>query len=269
MIKNIYIPSPHIIIDIIKETEIESTYKFKIDKSTFKHPSYGQFYEVSLPMIGEAPISVSNFEDDYVDLTIRKVGTLTNAIHCLKKGDVVYLRGPYGNSFPVDLLTDRHLVIAAGGCGLSPVRSVINYFYKNIEKLSKFEVLMGFKTINDLLFKYDIEKWEQKFKSLITLDQSCELWQGKPVGLITDYVGQVDFSDKDNMSVIIVGPPIMIKFTAEKFIASGIKKENIIVSLERNMSCGVGKCGHCKIDSTYICCDGPIFTYDQAERLID
>ncbi|MBF0206906.1 MAG: anaerobic sulfite reductase subunit AsrB [Oligoflexia bacterium] len=264
---NIFIPVPHKIMDIITETEIDKTYRLNLNVAGL--PSYGQFYEVSLPKIGEAPISVSDFEKDWIDLTIRKIGTLTNCIHSLKIGDVLYLRGPYGNFFPVDSFAGKHLVIAAGGCGLAPVRSVINYFYRNLEKLAKFELLMGFKTINDLLFKYDIDRWEKKFKSIITLDHGCDLWADRPVGLITDYVGQVDFSDKENICVIIVGPPVMIKFTADKFVAAGIKKENIIVSMERRMSCGVGKCGHCKIDSTYICCDGPVFTYERAERFID
>ncbi len=263
--KNIYLPKPCPILEITLETSVEKTFKFKVDRP----PSFGQFYEVSLPLVGEAPISVSDFGLDWIELTIRRVGSLTEEIHKLNIGDNVFLRGPYGNTFPVDSFKGKHLVAVAGGCGLSPIRSVINYFYQHLDSLAHFEVLMGFKTPTDIMFKRDIEKWEKKFRSIITVDQGCDIWQGKNVGLVTDYVKHIDFSHKENMVVVIVGPPIMIKFTAERFVSMGIPKKDIIVSLERRMSCGLGKCGHCKIDSTYICCDGPVFTYDQAEKMID
>lgn len=171
-------------------------------------------------------------------------------------------------SFDVDVYKGKELIIAAGGTGLAPVKGVIEYFTNNINNVKNLNVLCGFKSPEDILFKEDIENWRKNIEVILTVDNAEEDYKGN-VGLITKYVDKVDIKKIEEANVIIVGPPIMMKFTVQEFLKKGIRQENIWVSYERKMCCGVGKCGHCKIDDTYICLDGPVFNYTQAKRLID
>ena len=135
--------------------------------------------------------------------------------------------------------------------------------------MDKLDLLFGFKTPDDILFRQDIDRWKSRFDTILTVDDACGIWEGECVGLITEYVKNIQFSDNDKMVIVIVGPPVMIKFTAAEFIMLGVSAERIIVSMERRMSCGLGKCGHCKIGEHYICLDGPVFRYNDAIKLID
>ncbi|SJZ56797.1 anaerobic sulfite reductase subunit AsrB [Selenihalanaerobacter shriftii] len=264
MSNNPYLPEHAEVIDIIQETDVE--YTFRLD--TELEPTFGQFLEVSIPGYGEAPISVSDFGDGWLDLTIRRVGKLTDKIHELKIGDHLGIRGPYGNGFPIDKFKNKDLVIAAGGTGLAPVRSMINYFYNNLDDLKQFNLLTGFKNSESILFKRDIDNWKESIDLLITVDEGTEKWEGN-TGLITEYVPQIEISAVSDMEVVVVGPPIMMKYTVKEFKKLGIPEEQIWVSYERKMHCGLGKCGHCKIDDTYICLEGPVFNYSEAKELID
>lgn len=228
----------------------------------------GQFFEISIPKYGEAPISVSAIGEHYLDFTIRKVGTVTDAIFSLKPGDSMFLRGPYGNGFERLLYKERELIIAAGGTGLAPVKGVIDYFAVNPEELEGFTLVTGFKSPDDILFRENMEEWKKSVYLILTVDNAQEGYKGN-TGLITKYIPDIQIKNVDNTSVIVVGPPIMMKFTVAEFLKRGISEENIWVSYERRMSCGLGKCGHCKIDDTYICLDGPVFNYSKAKYLID
>ncbi|MBN2065089.1 MAG: anaerobic sulfite reductase subunit AsrB [Sedimentisphaerales bacterium] len=258
-------PRPYRLLSIKKESFTECTFRLECDHT----PVIGQFYEVSLPRVGEMPISISGIGSGWLDMTIRAVGHVSTAVHTLKPGDNIFLRGPYGNGFPMAEMEGKHIIIAAGGCGVSPIRPIIEHFYNHPEKITAMDLLFGFKDPSLVLFNQDIDRWKEKFNTIITVDQSCSTWEGKNVGLITEYVKQVKIPDFQNMEVIIVGPPIMMKFTAQEFIKHGVASERIIVSMERRMSCGVGKCGHCKVGDKYVCLDGPVFRYDQAQLLID
>ncbi|MCX7920897.1 MAG: anaerobic sulfite reductase subunit AsrB [Clostridia bacterium] len=264
MHNNPYLPQKMRILDVYPQTDIDITYKVECDIK----PENGQFVQVSLPRIGEVPISVSDFGDGYMEMTIRKVGKVTNEIYNLQKGDNLFLRGPYGKGFPIENYRGKHLIIAAGGTGLAPVKSVINYFYRNAHEVKNFDILAGFKTPQDILFKDEIDLWRSKFNVLLTVDNANEGWEGH-LGLITKYVPEIEIRDLENVEVVIVGPPIMMKFTAQEFLKLGVPKHKIWVSFERNMSCAIGKCGHCKIDETYVCLEGPVFNYTKAEKLID
>lgn len=261
---NPYMMEPVEIIDIIQETDIEYTFRLASDIE----PNFGQFLEVSIPGYGEAPISVSDFGDGWLDLTIRRVGRLTDRIHELKVGDKLFVRGPYGNGFPVDKYKDKHLVIAAGGTGLAPVRSIINYLESNPEQVKKLDLLMGFKNPESMLFERDIKKWEQKFNLILTVDQADANWDHNE-GLITEYVNDIELDNKENLEIVVVGPPVMMKFTTQEFIKHDIPEDKLWVSYERKMHCGIGKCGHCKIEDTYICLEGPVFNYTEAKNLQD
>ncbi|NFS28376.1 anaerobic sulfite reductase subunit B [Clostridium botulinum] len=264
MSKNEYIPFLSEIKEVIKHTDIE--YTFRMEFCGDVKP--GQFFEVSLPKFGEAPISVSGIGENTVDLTIRKVGKVTNEIFNNYVGDKLYLRGPYGNGFDVNEYKGKDLIIVAGGTGLSPVKGVVDYFSNNIEEVNSFTLISGFKSPKDILFKSDIKDWNDKINLTITVDNADENYDGK-VGLVTKYIPELDIKDLNNVAVIVVGPPMMMKFTVAEFLKLGIEENNIWISQERKMCCGIGKCGHCKIDDTYICLDGPVFNYSKGKSLLD
>ena len=265
MVKNNYLPFRAKILEKLKQTEIDWTYRLECQTK----PVFGQFMEVSIPGVGECPISISDFGDGYIEMTIHKVGKVTEGIDRLDKEDYLYLRGPYGHGFPVEDFHNKHLIIAAGGTGLAPVKSVINYFYANQELLKEFDILSGFKTPSDILFKSDLAKWSQVFKVVVTVDKADGMETDVAIGLITNLVPDLQIPSLEDTRVIIVGPPIMMKYTALEFLRRGIAKENIWVSFERKMSCGLGKCGHCKIDETYVCLEGPVFNFIKAQTLLD
>ncbi len=261
---NPYMTYPARIKKIKKHTDID--YTFYIEKIV--DVKEGQFLQVSIPKSGEAPISVSSFNEDTIELTIRKVGQVTDEIFNKSIGDNIYLRGPYGNYFKPEDYYTRDLLVISGGTGLAPVKGLINYFYENMDRLGSFKLISGFKSSKDILFKEDFKRWEDRIDCILTIDREEDNWDGY-VGFVTDYVKELDIKDLDNLRVIMVGPPPMMKFTGLELKKLGVGDENITVSFERKMSCGLGKCGHCRIDETYVCLEGPIFNYKEAKKLID
>ena len=261
---NEYVPFLSEIKDVLQHTDIEYTFRM-----AFNGPvKPGQFFEVSLPKYGEAPISVSGIGDGMVDLTIRRVGKVTNEIFNNYVGDRLFLRGPYGNGFDLNLYKGRELLIVAGGTGLSPVKAVIDYFCDHPDEVASFTLITGFKTTKDILFRQDIEHWQKTANVILTVDCADEdVWCN--VGLVTEYIPKVHFKNMANASAIIVGPPIMMKYAVMGVQKLGMEDSNIWVSYERKMCCGIGKCGHCKMDDTYICLDGPVFNYTRAKNLRD
>ena len=264
MMKNEYIPQLSTIREVIKHTDLEYTFRMEF-KGDVKP---GQFFEISLPKYGEAPISVSGISEDTVDFTIRRVGKVTNEIFENYAGDQLFIRGPYGNGFDVENYKGKELVIIAGGTGLSPVRGVVNYFADHPEEAKSATLIAGFKSPKDVLFKEDFVYWKDRMNVIKTVDGAPEGYDG-PVGMVTKYIPDLKFEDIKNSAFICVGPPIMIKFTVMEILKLGVPEENIWISHERKMCCGIGKCGHCKIGSTYVCLDGPVFNYVEGKELID
>lgn len=261
---NPYLPETYKILNIVKETDIDWTFKVEFNKDVIG----GQFVQISLPGVGEAPISISGFDDKSIDLTIRKVGKLTDQIFNANVGDSVYMRGPYGNGFNPEIFKGKDLAFITGGTGLAPVKSTINYFVENSDEVDNLEIMCGFKSSKDTLFNDTLDGWNEKANLFVTIDKPEENWN-KLDGLITTHIDKLDLKKAEEKVVIVVGPPIMMKFTTLELIKHGIKKENIWVSFERKMSCGIGKCGHCKIDETYVCLEGPVFNYVKAQELLD
>jgi anaerobic sulfite reductase subunit B len=251
------------ILDITPETAIDSTYTLAWDKPV----KPGQFLQLSIPGVGEAPISVSDFEPGKLFMTIRKVGRLTNAIFRLQAGDSLYARGPYGNGFTYSDYFHSHLKVIAGGTGLAPVKKVIKNFIGS-DQVASLEVLLGFKTPDDILFKDEVQAWVDSGVATLTVDSGDEKWRGN-TGLITRYIPSLNLDHREDSKFIVVGPPIMNKFATQELLQLKIPAASIWVSFERNMSCGIGKCGHCKIDETYVCLEGPVFRYTQAQNLLD
>ncbi|WP_029488118.1 anaerobic sulfite reductase subunit AsrB [Epulopiscium sp. 'N.t. morphotype B'] len=264
MAMNNYIPFESQILEVIKHTEIEYTFRMSYDGDEV---TPGQFFEVSLPKFGEAPISVSGIGAGYVDLTIRKVGKVTNEIFEHYTGDSLKLRGPYGNGFYIENFQDKELVVIAGGTGLSPVKGVIDYFAAHSDQAKKITLIVGFRSPDDILFKKDLERWNKNINVILTLDTAPE---GKyKTGFVTQYIPDLKFDNKANAAVIVVGPPMMMKFSVKGVLDLGIAPEQIWVSYERRMCCGLGKCGHCRINEEYICLSGPVYNYVDAKNLVD
>lgn len=261
---NEYLPFLSEIKEVIRHTEIE--YTFRMAYAGEVKP--GQFFEVSIPKYGEAPISVSGIGEGTVDLTIRRVGKVTNEIFENYAGDSLFMRGPYGNGFDVENYKGKEIVVIAGGTGLSPVKGVVDYFAGHPREAESMMLIAGFKSPLDVLFRTDFEKWLERIKVILTVDSAPEDYEG-PVGMVTKYIPELPIVNPQNTVFITVGPPVMIKFVAAEILKRGIEEKNIWISNERKMCCGIGKCGHCKIGETYICLDGPVFNYVDGKNLID
>lgn len=262
--QNDYIPFVSQIKEVIQHTNIEYTFRM-----AYTGPAKpGQFFQVSIPKYGEAPISVSGIGPDFVDLTIRRVGKVTDEVFERYVGDSLFLRGPYGNGFDVNLYKGRDLVVIAGGTGLSPVRGVVDYFARHRDEVKSLTLISGFKTPKDILFSNDLARWKSSMDVILTVDCSEEDTACQ-IGLVTEYIPQLKLDDKQNTSAIVVGPPAMMRFSVQGLLSIGIPQENIWISQERKMCCGLGKCGHCKIGDVYVCLDGPVFNYTKGKTFID
>lgn len=264
MIQNDYIPFSSQILAVIRHTEIE--YTFRMEYQGKVKP--GQFFEVSIPKYGEAPISVSGIGERYIDLTIRRVGKVTDEVFEHYVGDKLWLRGPYGNGFAVEDYAGKDLIIIAGGTGLSPVRGVVDYFAHHADERGRMTLLAGFKTVQDILFQEDLKRWQDAMDVILTVDSADEPIPCR-VGLVTQYIPDIPLGEISKTAAIVVGPPAMMRFSVQGLLQLGLPEENIWISQERKMCCGLGKCGHCKVGDTYICLDGPVFNYTKGKDLID
>jgi sulfite reductase subunit B len=229
----------------------------------------GQFIEVSIFGVGEAPISIcsSPTQEDSFELCVRKAGNLTGALHKLEAGAAVGVRGPYGNGFDVDAMRGADVLFVAGGLGLAPARSVIKYVLDRRRDYGKVTILYGAKNPTEQLFREDLAEWDNRpdCDFHMSVDRADESWKGN-VGVITTLFKHVKVDPKKAYA-IIVGPPVMYKFAILEALSMGIGEGRILCSLERRMKCGVGKCGHCQIGNFYVCKDGPVFSYSQIKRL--
>lgn len=266
--KNEYFPYPVVIEDIKTETSDTKTFRVCFtDKDLADSFDYqqGQFMELSVPGAGEAPISISSSPSrkEFLEFTIRAAGKVTKSIHMLKKGDNFYIRGPYGNSFPFKEIQGKNLYFIGGGIGLAPLRSIINMVMDNRNNFRHIKILYGARTPDDFCFKDELKEWKKipDTELWLTVDTPAEGWGGL-VGVVTE-LWKETYINPENAISIVCGPPIMIKLVVCKLLKSGFKDRDIIMTLERYMKCGIGKCGHCNIDDKFICIDGPVFTYEQ------
>ncbi|OGS19411.1 MAG: oxidoreductase [Elusimicrobia bacterium RIFOXYA2_FULL_40_6] len=262
---NPYLPIETIVEKVIDETSLIKTFVLRPKEPMFF--STGQFIILSIPGSGESAFTPSSspFIKDIMEVTIMKVGTNTEKIHNLKPGDVVGLRGPYGKGYPVEKFYNKEVLIMGGGVGMAPLRSLLLTLIAQIDKFKKITLCYGSKTPDDVVYKYLFPEWK-KIKGLEiqrSIDKCPEgvSWD-ETVGLVTCLLDKTSV-DKNNSALIVCGPPIMMKFSTLKLFQQGYKPENIYLSMERNMSCGLGKCGHCGVGPHYCCKDGPVFTYEQ------
>jgi len=270
--KNEYLPHKATIISIQKECFDTNTYKIEFDdnkiKDSFEYQQ-GQFAEISLWGAGESPISITSSptRKGYLEFTIRSTGNLTKKIHELNIGDSLYVRGPYGNAFPYEEIKGKNIYFIAGGIGLPPLRSLINMIMDNRDEFGRVKILYGSKTPDELCFKQELQEWKKIPNTEVRLivDKPSDDW-GDSVGVVTELWKETDVSS-ENAVAFICGPPIMIKFVAAKLVESGFKDKDIIMTLERYMKCGIGKCGHCNVGEKFVCVDGPVFTHEQVAKL--
>jgi len=272
---NLYAPQSAEIEDIKQETKDTRTFRLSFrdpeERGAFRF-SPGQFMMLSILGVGEAAFSLcSDPEDEDPAMTIRKVGRVTDAIFSLKEGDVIGARGPYGVGWPMDEAKGRDVLMVAGGIGLPPLRPVITQIAAHRERYGGLEILYGARTPSDQVFTYEYERWKKipDCRLLQTVDAVPEGvgWPHK-VGVVTTLFDDMKTSSSNSL-VMTCGPEIMMRFVVRGLLARGFTPDQIYVSMERRMKCGVGKCGHCQMGGTFACKDGPVFSYRSLEGLPD
>ncbi|MBV6477384.1 MAG: Anaerobic sulfite reductase subunit B [Ignavibacteria bacterium] len=271
---NIYKPHLAVIKEVIEESFDTKTFrlKFKDDKThnlfTFKP---GQFAEYSAFGDGESTfcISSSPTRKDFIECSFKVYGKVTQSLNRLNKGDTIGIRGPYGNSFPLDDLKGKNILFIAGGIGIAPVRCTIEYVLDNRDQYKNIIIIYGARSTGDLIYKDEVKEWidRKDVKTIITVDPGGESpsWKGE-VGFVPTVLEKTAPAS-ENTAAILCGPPVMIKFTIPVLTGLGFKDDDIYTTLENRMKCGLGKCGRCNIGNVYVCKDGPVFTYAQIKCL--
>lgn len=260
--KNFYALQPATVVNVTKENLITASLRLKLENQNQFEFLAGQFMQIGLPGFGECPISISSNPKDakkYFTLTIRGVGELTRKLIELKKGATVFVRGPFGNGFPE---VNKNLILIAGGCGFLPLRSV--YLENKDRKDIKIQLFLGGKDKSSLLFVNELEGMKKNSDVNVILEQDCLVGFEKQVGMVTKLIQQTKLLD--NPLVFICGPDVMYKFVLKELLAKNVNPENIYVSLEKRMHCGVGICQHCACGKKYVCKDGPVFRWSECNE---
>jgi len=266
----LFMPVPARIIRIKPLTALEKVFTLELPEGLSLGHRPGQFVEVSVMGVGEAPISVSSSpsrSNGMFEVCVRNVGDVTSALHRLQPGVTLGVRGPYGRGFPTEKFRGKDVLFAPGGLGLAPLRSLINQVLDERALFGRVIILYGARTPSELLFKDELEEWGKRsdVELLLTVDRGDETWNGN-VGVITTLFRHVSVYPRNTVA-ITCGPPVMYRFVLMELIGKGISEGNIYLSLERRMKCGVGKCGHCQINNVYACQSGPVFAYSEIKGL--
>ncbi|MGA9753148.1 MAG: FAD/NAD(P)-binding protein [Acidobacteriota bacterium] len=229
----------------------------------------GQFVELSVFGVGEAPfcLAQSPTRAECIEVTVRRTGSVTDRLHTYAAGDVVGLRGPFGNHFPFERARGKDLIFVGGGIGLPPLRSLINYVLDHREDYGVVMVLYGARTPADRVYKRELAAWGASSELVLreTVDQADESWKG-PVGVVTKLLRTMTVAPQRTVA-FTCGPPIMLTFVVAELLAIGLAEGDIVTTLERMMKCGVGKCGHCCVGHHYVCVDGPVYNFAQLRHL--
>ena len=249
-------------------------FRFEFEKKILGHDfkiKPGQFMELSLPGFGEAPFAPCNAENsEFIELCVRSAGRLTERLHTMKIGDRVGLRGPYGNGWPVIAdnklpLAKQNLLIVVGGLGLVPLRTLILGKEKFLGRESKVQIFYGARSPDDMLFRHEYNRWKkQNIEIILTIDKEAANWQGN-TGLVTSLFDKVTLNE--NSTAFLCGPPVMYRPVLEKLLDRKFEEDEVFLSLERRMHCGVGVCQHCAVGPYYTCKHGPIFSWTQLKNI--
>jgi NAD(P)H-flavin reductase len=266
---NIYKPFPARLEEVITESPLIKTFVLSPEEE-FSFNT-GQFIELTLDGIGEAPFTPSSspLVKDRIDVTVMKTGYVTETLHQLEPGEVLGIRGPFGRGYPVEEFYGKEVLILGGGCGFAPLRSLLYNLIAEKEKLKGITLCYGSKTPEDCIYKSYISELRdtEKVRVLRTVDRGDENWT-ETIGVVTVLLEQIRI-DVDRTVAVVCGPPIMMKFATIRLIEMGFSEKDIYLSLEKNMSCGLGKCGHCMMGQYFVCKDGPVFLYEEVKELPD
>jgi len=273
-----YTPSPVKIRKIFIENDAKDIKTFElvfcneVDKQNFEFMC-GQFAMLSVLGAGESPIGIASspLDDDYLQFTVKqyRTGVVSSTLHSMEEGERIGVRGPYGNSFPIDQMEGKNIVITAGGFAFTTLRSTIRYMLdkKNRSRFENITVIYGARSPGELIYKSELKAWEASsdIDMHVTVDKGDESWKGRE-GFVPTVLKEVAPSS-ENAVILVCGPPIMLKFTMMPILELGFTPERIFTSLERRMTCGLGKCGRCNVGSKYVCKDGAVFTYEEIQQL--
>ncbi len=253
--------------EIISETPEIKTFVLKPKESI---PfATGQFIELTVPGVGEAPFTPSSspYEVNKIEATIMRAGFVTEKIHQIEEGEIVGIRGPYGKGYPIEKFYNKEVLIVGGGVGLAPLRSFLLTLLHEVDKFKRIILCYGAKTPQDIVYKKSFPEWKKLsgLEILRSVDKADENWK-EYEGVVTILLDEVKVNLGESVA-IVCGPPIMMKFATKKLIELGHEPKNIYLSMERNMSCGIGKCGHCALGKYYVCKDGPVFTYEEIKDI--
>jgi len=266
---SIYAPVKVRVTKIIEETPTIKTLVFE-PQGDFSFKT-GQFVELTFPGKGEAPFTPSSdpHRKDELEITIMEVGRVTSLFSKAEVDSELGLRGPYGNGYPIESFKGKEILIVGGGVGLAPLRSLIFALFSCIDDFKKIIICYGARTPQDIVYKYQINNWKRhrNVGLRLTVDKADTSWRGK-VGVVTILLENLPLNIDEAIGVIC-GPPIMMKFTTLKLLELGLKPHNLYLSMEKNMSCGLGKCGHCRLGKYYVCKDGPVFRFEDIKDIHD
>jgi len=264
--RNIYIPIRARLTDVIEESPSIKTF-IMVPENKFSFKT-GQFIELSVDGIGEAPFTPSSspLVTEKLEVTVMKTGYVTEYMHMLKPGVYMGIRGPYGRGYPVETFFGKEVLILGGGCGLAPIRSLLYALESIKDKLVKVILCYGSKTPADCIYKplFDRLNNTDKFEAYRTVDKADEYWNGS-VGVATTLLNKIKINIENSIAVVC-GPSVMMKFGTIRLLEMGYRDDQIYLSMEKNMSCGLGKCGHCMMGEFFVCRDGPVFTYDEIKH---
>ncbi len=269
---NPYRPWPARITSIQELTATEKLFEMRIVderiREAFRHQP-GQFVEVSIFGVGEAPISITSSptKQGFIELCIRNTGAFTSRLHQLQCGDIVGLRGPYGRGFPVEQMKGSDILLVAGGIGIAPLRSLINNIHDERSEFGKVTIIYGSRSPKEVMFRDQFEMWRHRkdFDLHLTVDHPDDTWDAE-VGVVTKPLESLEI-DPANTYGAVCGPPVMYRFVIDAMRRQGVSYDHIYCSFERHMKCGMGKCGHCQIGHQYVCLDGPVFNYWEAKNI--
>jgi len=269
---SIYVPEIATITKIEQMSPTEKLFDIKIDNPESQKAFDflpGQFVELTVFGLGEAPFSIPSSPNnkDYFQLCVRDIGNVSGALHRMKPGDKIGIRGPFGKGyFPFEKMKGKDVIIVVGGLGLAPVMPLIHTILEDRENYKRLVIIYGSTDPENILFKKEIEDWKKRddIELCLTVDNPDEAWQGE-VGVCTNLIPGIN-CDSDSYAVVC-GPPVMYKFVVSEFEKKCIKPENIFLSLERRMECGVGKCNHCHVGNKLSCIDGPVFSLWEIRNL--
>ncbi len=259
-----YTPKKYKVMDFFRETP--DTFTITVDVKGGHDP--GQFVQISVPGIGESPISICSDSKDFMKFNIREVGNVTKALSKLKKGDDIWIRGPYGKGYPMKKLKGNNLIIIGGGCGVAPLKGIIDYVEHNRKDYKDVMMFLGYRSPSDIIFARELKEWQNQYDIQVTVDQNKkeEFCYSAKTGFVTESLKAAKFTN-ENKVVFICGPPVMMKFVIDILKQKGFHDDQIFISAERLMYCALGVCCHCMIRGKFTCIDGPVFRYDEIKDL--